>query len=62
MFDCRGDRMTAEILQFRTKRLTGFIAEDERRPVGEASNRAFWIGPEQTNTKLFETADEPSPA
>lgn len=43
----------AEILQFRTKRLTVFMPEDERRPVGEASNRAFWIGPEQTNAKPF---------
>lgn len=44
----------AETLEFRTKRLTGFMPEDEQRPVGEASNRAFWIGPEQTNTKPFE--------
>lgn len=37
----------AEILAFRTKRLTGFMPEEKRRPVGEASNRAFWIGPER---------------
>lgn len=42
-----GASFMAETLQFRTKRLTGFMPEDEQRPVGEASNRAFWKGPDR---------------
>lgn len=50
-----------EVLEFRTKKLTGFIPDtapsDMPPPQGEASNRAFWIGPEQTKTEPFEQGD-----
>lgn len=59
----RGEVM-AEILEFRTKKLTGFIPDtapsDMPPPQGEASNRAFWIGPEQAKTEPFEAPSDDS--
>ena len=48
-----GASFMGDLIQFRTKRLTGFIPDDEQRSVGEGANRAFWLGPEQTNARLF---------